>query len=476
MTEDRGTTIPLVPDSGVLPDLHAGPATHSSPARPRVPPELFRPILQFIHPNDFDYNLCLISRAFRIDVEAQFYKYVAVPERGLLFFCETMSIRPDLALRVHRLAFTGSLHREPEPEDNDTIARMLRQLVNLKDLSISQSRYLRPTGKSEWPAGCEDVHILHGCSFRLERLDCFFLWAEPFARWLGTQPQLTAFEHSGSPRGQVHFAPDNAPLMNCGYLRISSFLLTSYHDRPKPQPTAMRLDLHFAVPQEEFDAARAMREMSQNLKCFTLTRHTNHEEYMSTSRILRTIAEKTPDLTSLAIYESIDYSAGENKRILNVIKEHLKKLQVFVWAPLNYPVIQEEDDYSSSSSGFSIESCTEDEIYSYDKTERYALAMFDAVPSLRMFISFRKGPCHVWRRGPIPRDPKELRPFKRTALSIALSEDTFRSVDPENPLMLLARNVPHGPPVAEARILQLYNAPIVPPISRSAKSPGYQTW
>ena len=31
-------------------------------------------------------------------------------------------------------------------------------------------------------------------------------------------------------------------------------------------------------------------------------------------------------------------------------------------------------------SGFSIASCTEEEEYSFDKTERYAHAMFDAVP------------------------------------------------------------------------------------------------
>ena len=100
-------------------------------------------------------------------------------------------------------------------------------------------------------------------------------------------------------------------------------------------------------------------------------------------------------------------SAGENKRIMRVIKEHFTKLQVFVCVPLNYPVTQDEDEYSSafsSSSTFSIASCTEDEVYTFDKTERYALAMFDAVPSMRMFISFRRGPCYVWRRGPPPSD------------------------------------------------------------------------
>ena len=143
----------------------------------------------------------------------------------------------------------------------------------------------------------------------------------------------------------------------------------------------------------------------------------------------------------------------------------------------------------SSSSGFSIDSCTEDEEYSFDKTERYAFAMFEAVPALRMFISYRKGPCHVWRRigpaapAPAPRDSDESesgnhpgdeagpRPvLKRTWLSIPLSEDTFRAVDPDQPIDLFVSNVPHGPPLAARRIIKIYNAPIVPPVSRSAKT------
>ena len=147
------------------------------------------------------------------------------------------------------------------------------------------------------------------------------------------------------------------------------------------------------------------------------------------------------------------------------------KLQVFVWAPLNYPIpmLQDEEDLSSSS-GFSIASCTEDEEYSFDKTERYALAMFDAVPSIRMFISFRKGPCYAWRRGPLPEDPTAPRPFKRTPLSICLSEDTFRAVDPDQPIELFVTGVPYGPPLAEPRVIHVYDAPVLLPVERSARA------
>ena len=144
-----------------------------------------------------------------------------------------------------------------------------------------------------------------------------------------------------------------------------------------------------------------------------------------------------------------------------------------MWALLNYPVTQDEDDYSasSSSSGFSIASCTEDELYSFDKTERYALAMFDAVPAMRMSISFRREPCYVWRRRPVsPSDPAAPCRFKRTPLSISLSEDTFCAVDPDRPIELFVMNVPHGPPPAGPREIHIYDAPVSLPVSRSTRT------
>jgi len=485
--------------------------------KPFLPPELLLPIFQFIHPTDFDYKLCLVSHTFRANVETHFYKYVSVPEKRLLYFCRTMFARPDLARRVQRLAFTGAVHRQPEPGDTELVVRMMKLLDNLKDLCISSSIYIPETGEREreWPVNRDDVRILYDCPFKLERLDCMFTWGEPLARWLATQPQLVAFEHDGYPRGEVRLGSggdgdgdDEATmlLMQCSYLRITPYILECFEGRErekKPQPVALRFDMRFITVQQEFDAARSLGDMCQNLKCLTLTRQISTTgEYLSTSRILRSFAEKAPKLTCLAIYENIDYSAGENKRILRIIKEHFSKLQVFVWAPLNYPVNQDDDGYSSmsSSSGFSIDSCTEKEEYSFDKTERYAFAMFEAVPALRMFISYRKGPCYVWRRiGPAPPAPApasrdsdesesesgnqgeearsgsgsgpEPRPvLKRTWLSIPLSEDTFRAVDPDQPIDLFVTNVPYGPPLAAPRIINIYNAPIVPPVSRSAKT------
>ena len=282
-----------------------------------LPPELLLPILQFIHPSNFDYKLCLVSRTFRANVEYQFYKYVSVPEKRLLYFCRTMFARPDLARRVQRLAFTGAVHREPEPGDTELVARMMKLLVNLKDLCISSSIYIPKTGTREWPVNQDDVRILYDCPFKLERLDCTFTWGEPLARWLATQPQLVAFEHDGYPRGQVrldseegHGGEDAAAklLMHCSYLRITPYILECFEGRDKPQPVALRFDMRFITVQQEFDAARSLGDMCRNLKCLTLTRQTSPiGEYLSTSRILRAFAEKALKLTCLAIYENIDY-------------------------------------------------------------------------------------------------------------------------------------------------------------------------
>ncbi|KAH9970292.1 Gpi16 subunit, GPI transamidase component-domain-containing protein [Lactifluus volemus] len=360
-----------------------------SPVRRAATPSFLRSLSELGMNRLWD-NLMFDCATFQALAASFTFRYIAVPEKRLLHFCRTMIARPDLARRVQRLAFTGAVHREPEPGDTDTVAQMMKLLVNLTDLSISQSIHIRQPGRAPMAGAL---------------------------RRRSDTPQLASFEHGGYPGDDpVRPGTSDATLMGCSYLRISPYILACYEEREKPQPVVLRYDMRFSGAQEELRAAQYLRDVSRNLKCLTLTRQTL-TEYLSTSRILRAFADKAPNLTCLAIYENIDYSAGENKRILRVIKEHFTKLQVFVWAPLNYPVARDEDGYTSSSSGFSIDSCTEEEMYSFDKTERYALAMFDAVPSMRMFISFRKGPCYVWWRGPakqVQDGPSEPRPFKRT--------------------------------------------------------------
>lgn len=290
---------------------------------PRLPPELFRPILQFIHPSEFDYRLCLVSHAFRVDVEAHFYRYVVVPERRLLFFCRTMIARPDLARRVQRLSFTEAVYVKPELGDKDVVAQMMKLLVNLKDLSISNHTpdppHLTEAGEP-WPVEHIDTQILQGCPFKLERLACIFKWDQPLAQWLATQPQLAAFEHGGvKDDGEtVHLAPHDAMFLRCSYLRISPYILACFDGREeKPQPIALRFDMRFNTVQQEFDAARALRDICRNLKCLTLTRQMAalSVEFLSMSRILRSFADRAPNLTYLSIYENIDYVRAHALRL-----------------------------------------------------------------------------------------------------------------------------------------------------------------
>ncbi|KAH9956221.1 hypothetical protein BGW80DRAFT_1257846 [Lactifluus volemus] len=218
------------------------------------------------------------------------------------------------------------------------------------------------------------VRILCDCLFKLERLACVFTWAELLSQWLAKQPQLATFEHGGYPDDdQMRLGTSDATLMGWYYWRILPDILACYEGWEKWCSGTI---------------CGLVTLTAQSLR-----------GYPSTSRVLWAFANKAPNLTCLAIYENIDYPAGENKHILRVIKEHFTTLQVSVWAPLHYPVARDEDGYTSSSSGFSIDSCTKEEMYSFDKAERYALAMSDTVISLPvLFISFLKGHASLVER------------------------------------------------------------------------------
>jgi hypothetical protein len=56
------------------------------------------------------------------------------------------------------------------------------------------------------------------------------------------------------------------------------------------------------------------------------------------------------------------------------------------------------------------------------------------------------GPRYVWWRGLAKQDPRKARPFKRTRLSMGLSEDTFLEVKPGS----ADRSVRDEPPAGTA--------------------------
>jgi hypothetical protein len=107
---------------------------------------------------------------------------------------------------------------------------------------------------------------------------------------------------------------------------------------------------------------------------------------------------------------------------------HITRHQAFydnasVRVGVSPPVARDEDGYTSFSSGFSIDSCTKEEMNSFDKTEGYALAMSDAVISLPVFISFLKGHASLVERAG-GTGSSEPRPFNARGFRLVyLSED-----------------------------------------------------
>ena len=206
----------------------------------------------------FDYSLALVSRSFRVDVEAQFYKYVAVPEKRLLFFCRTMLARPDLARRVQRLAFTGAVHREPEAADTDLVAQMMKLLVNLKDLSITACFISGGPGShgpcttttcGSWTIARSGSNV-SGASSR----------GENRSRGGLRQPQLRVrarrvpgscdpAEGDDGAGGVVTPCHDVPPLCVSPHLAVHPCVLQPPRD--KPQPVALRFDMRFITVREE---------------------------------------------------------------------------------------------------------------------------------------------------------------------------------------------------------------------------------
>ncbi|KAH9956314.1 hypothetical protein BGW80DRAFT_1565797 [Lactifluus volemus] len=235
------------------------------------------------------------------------------------------------------------------------------------------------------------IRILRDCLFKLERLACVFTWSELLSQWLAKQPQLAAFEHGG-------YLDDDRMRLGTSDASLMGWYLAHLARHPRVLRGAGEIAANGALRQSEL-------------------------QYPSTSRVLWAFANKAPNLTCLAIYENIDYPTGENKHILCVIKEYFTTLQVSVWAPLHYPVARDEDGYTSSSLGFSIDSCTKEEMYLFDKTERYALVMSDAVISLPVFISFLKGHASLVEQAG-GTGSSEPRPFNARGFRLVyLSED-----------------------------------------------------
>ena len=126
--------------------------------------------------------------------------------------------------------------------------------------------------------------------------------------------------------------------------------------------------------------------------------------------------------------------------MMNIISKNLRKLQCFVWAPLNdvspfeeFDSDEEDDEEGSSWSIDTDESDEEDQKTSCEKISRYAQAFFTACTSLQLFISGRGGRTDCWRV--LDRPTGQLATMeKEDRVIIDPSTTAFRYIDPEAPL------------------------------------------
>ncbi|KAI0052392.1 hypothetical protein FA95DRAFT_1602040, partial [Auriscalpium vulgare] len=161
----------------------------------RLPVELYRPVLEHLRNLYYPiHKISYVSRTWRHEVEAVQYLWVKVPDTNILFFCQTIKERPDLARRVRRFSFTSAAHRPRQPGDTEFLQSTLHALVNLRDLSILES----PSGMvEEWVVTHMDYWVLDGCTFKLSRYATHLLWSKELASFLASQPSLREFQFFG---------------------------------------------------------------------------------------------------------------------------------------------------------------------------------------------------------------------------------------------------------------------------------------
>ncbi|TFY81032.1 hypothetical protein EWM64_g2982 [Hericium alpestre] len=403
----------------------------------RLPRELIRPIIELVD-RDFEddvHEMAEVCWAWRYEVESYIYSSVDVPDTKLLFFARTLVDRPDLARRVRRLALTPAGHRPKQPGDIDIVARMFKLLVNMKDLSIIEGPHFQPL---EWVISpVADVWIIENCPFSLVRFKSFFAWTPRHVDFLATQPDLREFLlEGGSYAEDIPMIPDTA-LSHCTSLRADPRLLLGLQ---VPRAiTHLRVDLFHMSEDEELEAAHSIAFLGNQLRSLCINRwiKPDEEPYARTSDMLRIFAPKTSHLSFLGLYEAHDYSRPENARIRRLISRHLRKLKAFVWGPL-YVSRYADEDFSSDGSGFSINTDDDDIENSEVKTTKYVMAMMKSSPMLDVFISKRSGSNSAWVRR---RSDGSIRSM---SLAHSMTEDSFRFVDPDDPLNFIVNGEVHS--------------------------------
>ncbi|KAI0312913.1 hypothetical protein OF83DRAFT_1066428 [Amylostereum chailletii] len=330
--------------------------------------------------------LISVSRDWRAEAERYMYSSVCVPN-GNILFCRTIVDRPDLARRVRLLIFNWEGHRPQQPGDFDLVARALRSLVNLTSLSINRSNTCCEYGREDCLCvfHYNDVRILRNVPFSLERFSATFCWNQELIEVLEEHPNIKEFSLNCFVEDDdlLPVIPDNL-LQNCERLAFSSNVYARFPNPPKAKH--VELSLVHLPPLCEAQAAASMSLFRDSLTTLIINRSGQAgDEYLAPYQILAQLAKGTPNLTILGIYDKVEYTPRDNKRILDVVSENWPQLKVFIWAPNRDSDSPKLDWATSEWDGFSTD--TDVATTSEEKTVRFAKAVLAAKPSLDLFIA-----------------------------------------------------------------------------------------
>ncbi|KAI0052151.1 hypothetical protein FA95DRAFT_1616987 [Auriscalpium vulgare] len=282
----------------------------------------------------------------------------------------------------------------------------------------------------EWVVTHMDYWVLDGCTFKLSRYATHLLWSKELASFLASQPSLREFQFFGGTTADSERVdvPDHA-LPRCNVLRVSAHMLPDF--KARRNITHLRVDMFHNNAEEEKRMAKCIKRYGHTLNVLALVRRVGWEEYLSIPSMLKHFIEHTPQLVCLAMYDTLDFSQMENKKILKLMSQNLRKLQVLIWAPLHDGHHMDDDVYTSEEeSGFSADSDSDED--SKSKVDRYAHVVMAAMPSLKYFISMRDRGIEGWLRDAQGHIIRHIPPMPAL-------ENCYASVNPQEPLEYFLR-------------------------------------
>lgn len=263
--------------------------------------KLYRNIFRMLSAPDLK-QLCLVSRTLRKEAESILYETCSVPDGMLDLFCRTVIEHPELRRHVRVLSCTTMGHRGTIERDHDLalISQGLKSLHNLRDLTISGSFF----PLSAWTVSVNDIHILRGATFKLQRLSCLFVYDDGLLGLLSSQPSIETFIHLWG--ADADSGPSIETSLNVKKLSCVPHILQTL--RITPALSHLRLEFRYLTALQEHQGARCIRQFGHNLVSLCILRYAHPDEYLPMARIVASFAPYTPNLKFLSLFdEYIDH-------------------------------------------------------------------------------------------------------------------------------------------------------------------------